>query len=121
MIDFDNAKANRTKTKPQGFTPAPKSDRPSTQAPSATGIPGNAASVIATDESFDLTPVIAAAAELVGQDTVDARIAEYREDELTDQEIAGYLPRWAVRKASKASALAVADKSNKTIATTQKS
>jgi hypothetical protein len=32
MIDFENAKANRTKTTPKGFTPQTKSDRPTTKA-----------------------------------------------------------------------------------------
>jgi len=106
--------------KPQGFTPTQKGDRPDSQS-EATATPQSPDPDRTQLEPFDLAPAIAAAVALLGKELVDAQIAAYREDELTDQEIAGYLPRWAVRKASKASALAVADKSGTAIATTQKS
>jgi len=115
-----NATANGSNSG-KGFTPKAKGDRTTDTQPEATTQPEETtAPESPTEKPFDLTPVIAAATELVGQEAVDARVAEYREDELTDQEIAGYLPRWAARKASKVNALAVATQSNKTIATTQK-
>jgi hypothetical protein len=104
----------------KGFTPTPKTDRPAAAPVQQQTATAPVSTEDATDQPFDLSPAIAVAIALVGEEAVNTRIAEYREDELTDEEIAGYLPRWAKRKAAQSTALTVATDSNKTIGKTQK-